>query len=294
MLINSRLLSLLLLTATALLPIGSAPGAEITHALSTSASYSGPARLSVGTARLGDMDAFSSSLLYSWQALKSESASWSVGLWWERFVFGVPAGAPIPNSVQTLALDLGNTWSFGDRWTLRTSLRPGLQSDFVDLSASDLNAVALIALAYTQTTNLTWVAAVTVDPRRDIPAIGGLGVRWRFAEDWTLSAILPKPTIEYQLGQRWTAYAGGELVGGAWRVNETFGTQNGRPGLNDQTVTFREIRAGAGLTMRWSQQLAVGIEGGWVIDRRFVYNQARLQLNGDGAPYLGVTLAGRF
>jgi hypothetical protein len=64
--------------------------------------------------------------------------------------------------------------------------------------------------------------------------------------------------------------------------------------LNDQTITFREIRMGAGLNRLWTQKLTVGIEAGWVVDRRFVYDKANLQLNGDGAPYVGITLSGRF
>ena len=286
--------SFLWVLASALLSVESLSGAEISQLVTSTASYSGPARVSAGTARLGDADAFSTSLRYSWQNRASDEYGWSVGLWWERFGFGVTAGTPIPNTVQTLALELGNNWEFADRWSLRTSLRPGLQSDFDDISASDLNATALFALAYVQSTNLTWIAAVTVDPRRDIPAIGGLGVRWRFAENWTLSAVLPKPTVEYQLGSGWTTYAGGELVGGAWRVGESFGTRTGRPALNDQTITFREIRVGAGLSKLWTQNITVGIEAGWVIDRRFVYGKANLQLNGDGAPYVGITLSGRF
>lgn len=284
----------LILSAIVLLFVGSSSGSEIGQLATTTASYSGPARISAGTARLGDVDAFSTSLRYIWQKRASDEYGWSVGLWWERFGFGVPVGSPVPNTVQTLALDLGNSWQFADRWTLRTSLRPGLQSDFEDISATDLNATALLALAFIQSTNLTWIAAVTVDPRRDLPVIGGLGVRWRIAEDWTLSAVLPKPTLEYQLGAGWTAYAGGELVGGAWRVGDSFGTRTGRPALNDQTVTFREIRVGAGLDRRWAKQLAAGIEVGWMMDRRFVYNKANLQLNGDGAPYVGVTFTGGF
>ena len=286
--------SSLWLFALSLLCAGSTSTAEISQLVTTTASYSGPARVSAGTARLGDTDTFSTSMLYSWQQRASDKYSWSVGLRWERFGFGVSAGAPIPNTVQTLAVDLGNNWEFADRWTLRTSLRPGLQSDFEDISTSDLNATALLALSYVQSTNLTWIAAVTVDPRRDLPVIGGLGLRWRISEDWTLSAVLPKPAVEYQLGSGWTAYAGGELVGGAWRVSETFGTRSGKPALNDQTVTFREIRAGVGLSRRWTQQLTAGIEAGWVVDRRFVYDKANLQLNGDGAPYLGLTFTGRF
>jgi len=290
---NTLLQFTFVLLSLVLLPAGGLSAAD-KQMVSTSVSYSGPARVSAGLARLGQADAFNTSVLYSWQERASADLSWSLGVFWERFGFGVPANAPIPNTVQTLALDIGSSWNITDKWSLRASLRPGLQSDFEDLSASDLNATALIALAYRQSSNLTWLAAVTVDPRRDIPAIGGIGVRWRLAEDWTLSAVLPKPTLEYQIQPDWTVYGGGELVGGAWRVNETFGTRNGRAALNDQTMTYREIRVGAGLTTRWTSHLSVGVEGGWVVDRRFVYNDARLQLNGDGAPYFSVSVTGRF
>ena len=278
----------------ALLAVGQATGAEINNQITTAVSYSSPANVSAGTVRLGDTDAFSTSFIYSWQKRASDEYSWSMGLRWERFGFGVPAGAPIPNTVQMLAFDLANNWQFSDRWALRSSLTPGLQSDFDDVSTSDLNATAFFGLSYAQSTNLTWIAGVSVDPRRDIPAIGGLGLRWRFAERWTLSAVLPKPAVEYEIGFGSKVYVGGELVGGSWRVGESFGTRIGRPDLNDQTVTYREIRVGAGLSRRWSQRISTGIEAGWVIDRRFVYDKANLQLNGDGAPFVGITFTGRF
>jgi hypothetical protein len=42
------------------------------------------------------------------------------------------------------------------------------------------------------------------------------------------------------------------------------------------------------------ERLHLTLEGGWVVDRRFVYEKANLLLNGGGAPYVGLSMNARF
>lgn len=277
-----------------LLPITSLQATEVQHQFSTGFSYSAPADLSIGTVNTGEMDAFHSDFSYLLRFKTSDTYAWGAGFAWERSGFGLPAGVPLPNTVNALTLKFQNDWQFADQWNLRIDVRPGLFSDLQDIDGGDFNAPLTIGLAYAQSKTLMWVAAANVDLQRDIPIIGGLGVRWQFAEDWTLSLLLPKPTLEYQVSPAATVYVGGELMGGAYRVAEDLGTRTGRPNLNDEIVSYREIRVGGGVRARLGQSVTANVEGGWVVDRRFTYEDADLQLNGDGALYFGLSLNARF
>ncbi len=284
----------LVLVATTMAGVSSASATELQHQFSTGISYSAPADLNIGTVNAGEMDAFHSDVSYLLRFKTSETYAWGAGFGWERSGFGLPAGVPLPNTVNALTLNFQNDWKFADKWNLRIDVRPGLFSDLEDIDGGDFNAPLTAGLAYSQSETLMWVAAVNVDVRRDIPVIGGVGVRWKFAEDWTLALLLPKPTIEYQVSPAVAVFAGGELMGGAYRVAEDLGTRTGRANLDDEMVSYREIRVGGGFRANVGKNLTASVEGGWVIDRRFTYEEADLQINGDGAMYLGVALRARF
>jgi hypothetical protein len=271
-----------------------AQASELQHQFTTGFSYSAPADLSIGSVTAGKMDAFHTDVSYLLRFKESDTYAWGLGFGWERAGFGLPAGVPLPNTVNALTLNFQNEWRFAEQWSLRVDARPGLFSDLEDINGGDFNAPVTVGIAYAQSKTLTWVAAINADFRRDIPIIGGIGVRWNFAPDWTLSLLLPKPTIEYQVCPEAAVFAGGELMGGAYRVGEDLGTRTGQPLVNDEIVSYREIRVGAGVRAKLGKNLTATVEGGWVIDRRFTYDEANLLINGDGAAYFGLSLNARF
>jgi hypothetical protein len=46
-----------------------------------------------------------------------------------------PKGAPLPNTLQSLALVVGADFQFGDAWLFRLELQPGFYGDGTDLRA---------------------------------------------------------------------------------------------------------------------------------------------------------------
>ena len=266
-----------------------ASGSEAT----TSISYTAPSSIAIGTAALGDVSTVNSQLQYTFR-WGGETHSWRAGLEWDRTGFGLPSGAPLPNTLHALSLNLGHTWQMNDQWSLRTDLRPGVYSDLEDVDGGDFNVPFTVGVSYRQSDTLTWVAAASVDARRDVPVFGGVGVRWQFAENWTLSLILPRPAIEYRASEQVTVFAGGELVGGAYRVAEDLGSRTGRPELNDQMLSYREIRVGAGMRARIAENVRLVAQAGWAIDRRFVFDEANLLINGKGAAYVSAGLSASF
>ena len=98
------------------------------------------------------------------------------------------------------------------RWTKFDLGGGGLQSANLRLTAllrKRGSAYALLALAYWQVhPKLTIIGGVSYNPRRDVPVIPGLGVRWEFADRWDLLLVYPVPRIRFEAGERITLHAG--------------------------------------------------------------------------------------
>lgn len=180
------------------------------------------------------------------------------------------------------------------QWSLRTEIDPGIYSDSEDITGADFNAPMGLRAVYARSRELQCVFGLNLDLRSGNPVVGGAGLRWQFAPDWTLLFLIPAPRIEYAATPNLTFFAGANLRGGTFRVAEDFGRSRGRPALDDQNVGYREISAGAGARWKLSPTMALSIGAGWMFDRRFEYDDRDLLLNGDGALSFLLTLSGSF
>jgi hypothetical protein len=256
-------------------------------------SSAGSADIAEGTRPLGEMRhthvAFEGSTTL---ALGRDSAA-IVGLGWRRFDFSGSV-ADVPDSLSSLALKLGYSRTFSPQWSLRAEIDPGIYSDFEDVGSDDLSSPFGLRVLYAAKRELQWAFAVFVDPRSSVPVIGGIGARWQFAPQWTLLAFLPEPRVEFAASERLRFYAGASLRGGTFQVAEDFGRRRGRPLLDEQKIDFREISLGAGARWELSRTLFAGVGLGWMLDRRFEYEDRDLLFNGDGAPMFSVHLSGSF
>jgi hypothetical protein len=262
--------------------------------LEVSGSYSGSSAMRLGTAQIGDIDSRRTRIEYVGAFKPGADVSWSIGVAYTRWDFGRPAGAPLPADLHSITLPLGGRWKIDGRWSVFGELTPGFYTDFVDVRSEDFNAPFIGGVGYAFGPDLQIFFVASVDGRRDVPFVGGPGVRWRFADRWTIMLTLPRPQIQYRAGELWTLHVGGEIVGGAYHLNRNFGTGRGMPSLDNQIVNYREIRAGAGA--RWGRPdgLGVSIDAGWMIDRRFVLDDIRTQFNGAGALYGQLSLNYRY
>lgn len=257
-------------------------------------SWSGNSSMDEGGKAAGETDAWQTRVSYVGAFSTSATYSILAGLEGEVWKFDDVGSALFPAELGSAAVLLGNLWQFREKWSLQTTLAPGIYSDWEDLGGDDFNVPATIILGYQLNPDLLLVGGLGINIWSEYPVMGGVGVKWKFHQDWTLNFVFPKPRLEYQICPDAKLFAGAELKGNAYRVAEDFGTRRGMPALDGETLTYREIRVGGGMECKLWGGIRAVVEGGWMVDRRFVYDDRNVELDGDGAPYAQIALIGRY
>jgi hypothetical protein len=87
------------------------------------------------------------------------------GVEWERFSFGLPNAAPLPNTLQRVDAVLGMDYQIDENWLMRLDVSPGVYSDFADVSMDDVNAPFVLGASYLADADLQWFVGLRVDVR---------------------------------------------------------------------------------------------------------------------------------
>ena len=286
---------------TSVKPRKAEPG--ISSEFEADSSYVGNSMLKQGSAKKGDMDGeLQNSVNYVASIPAGDGWRLRVGAAYERYDFGLPAASFLPDHFQSTNAVIGADVNLSDKWLMRLELHPGVYSDFRNVRVDDLNIPAIVGFSYLVNSRLQWFLGLGIDPRfgvsmrnfMDSPVFPGVGVRWQFADDWTLMALLPKPEIQYKINEQWEAFAGAELMGGNYRMNDHFGDQVGRQDLNNEMLSYREIRTGLGLRYKFHPAFTAELNGGYVVDREFRFGGRDLTLHTDPAPYGALQLKANF
>jgi hypothetical protein len=214
---------------------------------------------------------------------------------YEIYDFGIPEGLQIPDRLQSVNAIVGLDTKLSDSLLIRFEARPGFYyAD--DLEGEDFNVPFILGGTYLYSSTLQFVFGVGVDWERKYSVFPGGGLRWKFAPQWVLNATLPAPRLEYELNRNLMIYAGAELRGGTYRVDNDFVGDPSEPGnLNNAVLSYSEIRTGAGLTWNIGDTCKLSVEGGYVPRREFDYHRADFRWKSDGgAPYGAVSFRASF
>jgi len=228
----------------------------------------------------------------------------------ERNSFGLFSAAPLPNTLQSVNAILGADLAFGDKIIVRAELHPGIYSDFVNVTGSDFDMPVQIGGTYLYSEDFQIIFGLQIDLKSNYPLIGVPGFRWQFADKWVLSAIPPKPQLQYEVSNGLTLYTGAEILNGTYHLNDNFGTYHGHgPGanaaqFNGNIVDFTEVRLGAGLTWKFTPNLSLDVSGGYMPYRDFDIHPDRIGYDindtsfhnslSHGAPYGEAGISGSF
>jgi opacity protein-like surface antigen len=276
---------------------------RVGHELGISHGYTAGGDMDQGEREVGDVSSQNTKATYVATIPLGDGISFRTGIDYNRYSFSLPDATLMPNTLQSVAWTVGADFELSENWLMRVEVAPGLYSDFRDISGSDFNAPLILGFSYLVDSKLQVFFGIAIDPLfstrfssiLDSPAFPGIGVRWQFADDWTLMALLPNPEIQYDLNDQVQLFAGGRLKGGSYRVSETQGDFTGRQDFNNDIITYQEVRAGLGARYRFHPAVSLEAEVGYTINRSFKYkNEDGLTYDGGSAPYAEIGLKGRF
>ena len=214
-----------------------------------------------------------------------------LGAEYEVYDFGIPAGAQVPDRLQSAALIIGLDTKLSDSLFIRLEAKPGYYSAS-DFEGQDFNVPFLLGGTYLYSSSVQFVFGIGVDLDAQYPVLPGGGVRWRFDPKWVLNATMPNPRLEYAVNRNLMLYAGADIRGKNFRVDNDFVGDASEPGnLNNAILSYIEIRTGGGLVWKIGEGCVLTVEGGYLPYREFDYHRADIRYKSDsGAPYGALSL----
>lgn len=217
------------------------------------------------------------------------------GLELQRYNFGVPDSLQLPSKLQSASVVIGADLQLGDAWIVRMEVQPGFYSGGTTLRGGNFDAPFVIGASYFVSSDLQFVAGLSVDVERKYPVLPGIGFRYKYNADWVLDFILPTPRIEYSLNKSILLYAGGDLQGATYRVDADFGSAHGNPKLNDAWVDYSQIRVGIGASWKLRPEMTLEFEAGVVPVQEFDFHRADIRASStEIPPYGGIVLKAAF
>jgi len=288
--------------------VAETPDTPIAQEFSIENGYSGKTDTKQGNAKIGSVDNINSHFNYVVSPQLRDGFLLRFGVDAERNSFGLFPNAPLPNTLQSVNAIIGADVALSDQILLRGELHPGIYSDFVQVTGSDFDMPVQIGGTYLWSKDFQIIFGIQIDLKSSTPLIGAPGFRWQFADKWVLSAIPPKPQIQYEVNNSLTLYTGAEVLDGTYHLNNGFGTNHGpsstTKNYNGNIVDFTEIRVGVGLTWKFMPGLSLDASGGYMPYRSFDIHSDHIGFTshgttfhnniGDGAPYGEIGISGSF
>jgi hypothetical protein len=219
-----------------------------------------------------------------------------LGVQTERYSFSFGGSAAIPDRLHSTNLIIGLDTELSDSFLIRIETQPGFYgTDFDDFGRDTFNVPVIIGGTYIYSSNFQIVFGIGVDALRKYPVLPGGGVRWKFAPQWTLNAVVPTPRLEYEPNSNMLFYAGADIRATSYRVEKNFGTLRGNSALNHAAITYEEVRVGGGLDWKLTSAMKLSVEGGVIPFRDFDFHRTDVRYHQDGiAPYAMVALHAAF
>jgi len=210
-----------------------------------------------------------------------------LGVEMEHYSFGFGGNAAIPDDLHSTSMILGLDTELSDSFLIRLEAKPGFYgTDFDDFGQDTFNVPVVIGGTYIFNSNFQVVFGLGIDALRQYPVLPGGGIRWKFAPQWTLNAVVPTPRLEYEPTSSFLLYAGLDLRSTSYRVDKQFGTVRGDTSLNHAAITYNELRAGAGFDWKLTSAIKFSVEGGFIPFREFDFHRTQVRYHQDGSiPY---------
>jgi hypothetical protein len=252
-------------------------------------SYTAAGKAKFRGADFNDSDAYNVSLGLSTRAPLNEHWCIPLELRSQNLFLGSPAGAPVPENINTLQFGTGLSYRPNDRWMFMARVSPTLYK-FSDLGSNDIGVSGGLMAMWNYSPSLKFMFGVVFSPDSDLKVLPMAGLDWAINDQLDLSLMFPKPRLIYTPNDHWSFHAGADLNMATFRTGDSFGTSIGLPQYNDALGTYRDIRIGAGVGYRISKTLSVEADAGYSVNRQIDYTRIDESVEFDPAPYAGISL----
>lgn len=249
-----------------------------------------------------DLGANASVAIDSWRfgmgttARLSEATGLMFGVDWVRHELDLSGPRWLPERLTAVALPVGISHRWDERWRLLLNLQPRLAGAGSGLSSAGFDVPVLALASYTASPDLTWSFGLRYSAHSDEKLLPIAGVVWRFAPDWEAGLTFPESGVSYRATPRLTWRAIATFHGGDFRLDEDPRAVADRVGVSlaDAWLEYREIRAGVAAEYAVGDTVTLRADVGVVVDQRFDYFTRGVELEGESPAYFALSLRGRF
>ncbi len=221
----------------------------------------------------------------AWPAKEDSGWFFRLGTTYRRFDFGQTGDLPLPAHLQTFGVRFALEYFVKDKPGILFEVFPSLNFED-EINSNSLQVFAQAYVSYPITPSFIAVLGAFGASNARRPILPAVGFIWTINPQWKFFAIPPRPRLIYSATPDLDFWAGGEIVGGIFRVDGDTGRSEK---LENAMVIYRDLRAGAGVTYRGWKPGTVELGAGYSFNREFDYFRAGKSYSIDGgAPYVQV------
>ncbi|MFL6527556.1 MAG: hypothetical protein ACJ8IQ_05610 [Chthoniobacterales bacterium] len=219
------------------------------------------------------------------------------GFQYARFDFGHTNALPIPDHLQSASILLGVDYMHGKDIGAFFQIRPGFYfENDIGRDSFDIPITAGRIFILRDDQLYMFVGANASFLRGGFPVVPLAGLIWTPNEQWHAMAMVPEPRVVYSPNQQWDFWAGGELVGNSFKMDQhpEFANIPHVAKLSGTQVDYMEYRAGVGVIYSPVDNICFDLGAGMDIQRAFKFHRAGENYRTDPAPYLRLQVKAKF
>jgi hypothetical protein len=185
----------------------------------------------------------------------------------------------LPEELQAVDVSIGYLRSWSERWSTLFQFKPGLHTDFDDISGNDVMYTALVLVERNMGgKNRLGVGVSYSDAFGEPEVFPLLLLDWYFEDEWFIESLLPlRLDAGVNLTPNFSAGVEGRLRGYQYRLTENAPWE-------DSVLNFREVRLGPYADYAFSEKAHVRLSGGAVVAQKFEFkddDNDKVLLDGD-------------
>jgi hypothetical protein len=210
----------------------------------------------------------------------------SLGADYERFDFSIHNENRLPNTLQSASGVIALEYLVNNETAFLLETRPGVYFQHKVNGGSFDSPTDLAVTIPISKDKFYIVAGVVYSNLGEYPVFPIGGILWHINPKWDLRAYLPDPRLVYQCSDNLEFYAGGELVGGAYKTDNRTGVTPEK--ISGGIITYDEVRAGGGITWK-AKPVTFDFGAGYTVYSEFNYSRAGESFTTHPAPYIRLT-----